>query len=134
LIYVQAIFGAVLRHTGERLDAHLFFAALVALHIIFILVRVMKFYANRPKITQPACFLAVLLLLQLMLGVGSYFGKFTSMLGLPTGTLVILTTTHLVTGALMLATSLLLTLRAYRFSTTSKAAVGRKSLTEQFSG
>ena len=62
-----------------------------------------------------------------MLGAGSYFGKFTSMLGLPMGTLVILTTTHLVTGALMLATSLLLTLRAYRFSTTSKAVHRSKS-------
>ncbi len=134
LIYGQAVFGAVLRHTGERVDAHLFFAALVALHVIFILVRVMKFHADRPKLTRPASFLVVLLLLQLMLGVGSYFGKFTSMFGLPTGTLMILTTTHLVTGALMLATSLLLTLRAYRFSTTSKASVGQKVLTEQFSG
>jgi heme a synthase len=134
LIYLQAIFGAVLRHTGERVDAHLFFALLVTLHVIFILVRIIKFHAHRPKLTQPACFLAVLLLLQLMLGAGSYFAKFTSMLGLPMGVLVLLTTTHLVTGALMLATSLLLTLRAYRFSTTSKASIGRKILTEQFSG
>jgi cytochrome c oxidase assembly protein subunit 15 len=134
LIYLQAIFGAVLRHTGERVDAHLFFALLVTLHVIFILVRIMKFHAHRPKLTRPACFLAVLLLFQLMLGAGSYFGKFTSMLGLSTGVLVFLTTTHLVTGALMLATSLLLTLRAYRFSTTSKASIGRKILTEQFSG
>jgi heme a synthase len=134
LIYVQAVFGAVLRHTGERVDAHLFFAALVALHVILVLVRIMKFHADLPKLTRPACFLGVLLLLQLMLGVGSYFGKFTSMLALSMGTLVILTTTHLVMGALMLATSLLLTLRAYRFSTTSKASIGQKVLTEQFSG
>ena len=134
LIYIQAIFGAVLRHTGERVDAHLFFATLVALHVIFVLVRIMKFHADLPKLTRPASFLGVLLLLQLMLGIGSYFGKFTSMLGLSMGTLVILTTTHLVTGALMLATSLLLTLRAYRFSTTFKASIGPKILTEQFSG
>jgi heme a synthase len=134
LIYLQAIFGAVLRHTGERVDAHLFFALLVTLHVSFILVRIMKLHSDRPKLTRPACFLAVLLLLQLMLGAGSYFGKFTSMLGLPMGVLVLLTTTHLVTGALMLATSLLLTLRAYRFSTTSRASIGQKVLTEQFSG
>ena len=69
-----------------------------------------------------------------MLGLGSYFGKFTSMLGLSSETLVILTTTHVVTGALMLAASLLLTLRAYRFSVTSKASINHKVLTEQFSG
>ena len=134
LIYLQAIFGAVLRHTGERIDAHLFFALLVTLHVIFILVRTMKFHAHRPKLTRPARVLAVLLLLQLLLGAGSYLGKFTSMLGLQVTVLVILTTTHLVIGALMLATSLLLTLRAYRFSTTAKASIGRKILTEQFSG
>ena len=134
LIYVQAIFGAVLRHTGERVDAHLFFAALVALHVVLVLVRIMKFHGDLPKLTRPACFLGALLLLQLMLGIGSYFGKFTSMLGLPMGTLVLLTTTHLIMGALMLATSLMLTLRAYRLSTTSKAAIGHKVLTEQFSG
>jgi len=134
LIYVQAIFGAVLRHTGERVDAHLFFAALVALHVVLVLVRIMKFHGDLPKLTRPACFLGALLLLQLMLGIGSYFGKFTSMLRLPMATLVMLTTTHLVTGALMLATSLRLTLRAHRLSTTSKATIGRKVLTEQFSG
>ena len=134
LIYLQAISGAVLRHTGERVDAHLFFALLVTLHVIFILVRIMKFHAHRPKLTRLACFLTVLLLFQLLLGAGSYFGKFTSMLGLPMGVLVILTTTHLVTGALMLATSLLLTLRAYRFSTASRASIGQKVLAEQFSG
>ena len=134
LIYVQAIFGAVLRHTGERVDAHLFFAALVALHVVLVLVRIMKFHGDLPKLTRPACFLGALLLLQLMLGIGSYFGKFISMLGLSMGTLVLLTTTHLIMGALMLATSLMLTLRAYRLSTTSKAAIGHKVLTEQFSG
>jgi heme a synthase len=133
LIYLQAIFGAVLRHTGERFDAHLFFAALVTLHVIFILVRVMKFHRDLPTLTRPACFLGILLLLQLMLGIGSYLGKFTSMFGLPVGTLVILTTTHLVTGAMMLATSLLLTLRTYRFFRASTRPMGRKVLTEQFS-
>ena len=42
LIYVQIVFGAVLRHTGERVDAHLAFAALVTLHVMFIVIRVMK--------------------------------------------------------------------------------------------
>ena len=59
LIYLQAIFGAVLRHTGERVDAHLLFALLVTFHVIFMLVRIMKFHAHRPKLIRPACFLAV---------------------------------------------------------------------------
>jgi heme a synthase len=133
LIYIQAVFGAVLRHTGERLDAHLFLAALVMLHVVFILLRVMKFHTERPKIAGPARLLGGLLLLQFMLGLVSYFGKFTSILGLAPETLVILTTTHLVTGALMLATSLLLTLRAYRWLATAKPLISQKVLAGQFS-
>src|SRR6266536_3164 len=105
LIYGQSVFGAVLRHTGERLDAHLLFAALVTLHVVFILVRVMRSHADRPTFRRPSVVLCSLLVLQLMLGLASYFAKFTSALGLPMGALVVLTTTHLITGSLMLATS-----------------------------
>jgi cytochrome c oxidase assembly protein subunit 15 len=132
LIYLQAVFGAVVRHTGERLDAHLFLAALVLLHVILILLRVMKFHADRPKLTRPARLLGALLLFQFALGLVSYFGKYTSTLGLAPETLVILTTTHLVTGALMLATSLLLTLRVYRWLATAKPLVSQKVLAEPF--
>jgi cytochrome c oxidase assembly protein subunit 15 len=132
LIYVQAVFGAVLRHTGERVDAHLILAVLVMLHVVFILLRVMKLHADRPKLTRPALLLAALLLFQFALGLLSYFGKFTSMLGVAPGTLVFLTTTHLVTGALMLATSLLLTLRTYRWLATAKPLISQKVLAEPF--
>jgi len=133
LIYVQSVFGAVLRHTGGRLDAHLLFAALVTLHVVFILVRVMRSHADRPTFRRPSVVLCSLLVLQLMLGLASYFAKFTSALGLPMGALVVLTTTHLITGSLMLATSLLVTLRAYRYSVSSRLTGGRRVLTEQFS-
>lgn len=133
LIYIQGIFGAVLRHTGERLDAHLLFAGLVTLHVVFILARIMKFHSDRPELAQPSLLLAILILLQLVLGVGSYFGKFTALLQLPPGALASLTTTHLVIGALLLATSLLLTLRLYRFPMSSQRSAGREVLTERFS-
>jgi cytochrome c oxidase assembly protein subunit 15 len=133
LIYAQTIFGAVLRHTGERLDAHLLFAGLIGLHVLLVLVRIMKFHSDCPKLVRPAWLMGFLFVLQLMLGAGSYFGKFTSLLQLPFGALVSLTTSHLVMGALLLATSLLLTLRLYRFSVSPKIAAGREVLTERFS-
>ena len=47
LIYLQAVFGAVLRHTGERVDAHLFFAALVTLAChLYSAFGLMKFHAR----------------------------------------------------------------------------------------
>src|SRR5262249_45813415 len=82
---------------------------------------------------RPACFLGLLLLVQLMLGVGSYFGKFTSLLQLSEGMVVLLTTTHLAIGGLMFVTSLLLTLRSFRLSPLSKAPVKQPVLREGFS-
>ena len=133
LLYVQAVFGAVLRHTGERLDAHLLFAIMIALHVILILLRVMRSHGDQPVLTRPAWFLGILLLLQLLLGVASYLGKFTSVWQLPAGMVVFLTTIHLVTGALMLVTSLLLTLRTFRLLPSSAAPVGREAFRERFS-
>ena len=133
VIYIQSVFGAILRHTGERLDAHLFFAAMVALHVFLVVLRVVRVHREQAKLARPAFLLGVLLLLQLSLGIASYFGKFTSLLRLPMGTLVVVTTTHLVIGALMLAASLVLTLHCYRLSPAAKASDRRTLLKEQFS-
>ena len=133
LIYCQIIFGAVLRHTGERLDAHLLFAALVMLHVLLVILRVTRVHSQRAALVRPASLLGFLLLLQLLLGVGSYFGKFTTMLRLPIEAVVAVTTTHLIIGALMLITSLILALRSHRLSTPGKTVTGQRILTEQAS-
>jgi heme a synthase len=133
LIYVQAIFGAVLRHTGERLDAHLLFAGLVTLHVFLVVMRIAKVHSDRRELARPGYLLGIILALQLALGTASYFGKFTSMTRLPIDAVVFLTTTHLVTGALMLVTSLLLTLRSYRLSVVPDLATEHKILKEQYS-
>jgi len=133
LIYIQIIFGALLRHTGARLDAHLLFAALVAVHVILLLLRITRQHGAESALVRPAFWLGGLLLGQLVLGAASYFGKFTAMMPLPAGVLVLTTTTHLIIGALMLVTSLTITLRAFRFSTLSGSPQGHPVLTEQYS-
>jgi len=134
LIYLQIVFGAVLRHTGERVDAHLVFAALVALHVVLLVVRISRQGEGAARLTRPALFLFALLLTQLALGGLSYVGKFTTLLRLSSDWVVILTTTHLAVGALMLATAVALTLRAYRLTNLSTdRQPGREVLTEQFS-
>ena len=133
LIYIQVIIGAVLRHTGERVDVHLAFAALVALHTMLILIRISKNHASVYELQRPALGLFALLLLQLLLGTVSYLAKFTAQLRLPIDATVILTTTHLACGALMLGTAVALTLRCYRLSMARTQTAGREILTEQFS-
>jgi heme a synthase len=133
LIYLQVVFGALLRHTGERLDAHLVFAALVALHVILLVMRVSRHHAAEPRLTRPALLLLMLLVGQLVLGGLSYFAKFTTSLRLSIDLVIILTTTHLAVGALMLAAAVIVTLRAYRLSAQPQRGSGRQVLTEQFS-
>ncbi len=133
VIYLQGCFGAVLRYTGARLDAHLLFAAIVSIHVILLGIRVWRFHSNQPKLLRPAAILVGLLFLQLALGLGAYLGRFTS-IGMVMSPLAveIVRTTHVVTGALMLVTSLLLTLRSFKILAISDSFPGR-FLSEQVS-
>jgi cytochrome c oxidase assembly protein subunit 15 len=131
IIYLQIVFGAVLRHTGARLDAHLLFAALVTVHVGLVIVRATRFHFEHREIVRPAYFLGALLLLQLLLGICSYLGKFTTVLRMPGETVVFVTTTHLAVGALMLIVSLILTLRTCRLSLSESSLPGQRILREQ---
>jgi cytochrome c oxidase assembly protein subunit 15 len=132
LIYFQGLFGAVLRYTGEGLAIHLFFALVVAVHVLLLAKRVLQSHAGQAHFLRPAVLLISLLLLQLALGIGSYLGKFHPVgSALPRQAVVVLTTTHLVTGALMLVTSLVLTLRAYRFLSFSQPMVRQGLVSER---
>jgi cytochrome c oxidase assembly protein subunit 15 len=134
LIYAQIVFGAVLRHTGERLDAHLVFAALVAIHVLLIVLRVSRHHADVAQLSKPALLLFVLLLAQFALGGASYVAKFTTLWVVSFDAVVLITTLHLAVGALMLAASVALTLRAYRLSARPADDSRRKEvLAEQFS-
>jgi len=134
MIYLQGVFGAVLRYTGAGIHLHLLFAALVALHVVFLAARIRRFHGSQAKLFRPAILLSGLLILQLALGLGSYLVKFT-----PFGTvfsplsIVILRTTHVVTGALMLVTSLVLTLRSYRLLALPHSRLNQEFLAEQLS-
>ncbi len=133
LIYCQIVFGAMLRHTGARLDAHLLFAGLVAVHVILLLLRIAREHGAATALTRPGYLLGGLLVGQLLLGALSYLAKFTALIPLPPGALVLTTTTHLIIGALMLGTSLVIALRSFRLSQPVDAAQGRAVLTAQYS-
>jgi cytochrome c oxidase assembly protein subunit 15 len=133
LIYLQIVFGAVLRHTGERLDAHLVLAALVAIHVILVILRVRRHHGDIGLLNRPALTLLVLLLAQVGLGGASYAVKFTTLWPVSFDAIVLITTVHLAVGALMLAASVALTLRAYRFSAPTEHGRRQEILAEQFS-
>ena len=121
LIYMQLIFGAILRHTGSRLDAHLLFAFLVALHIFLLARRMLAVDSESDGIGQSMPLLLLgLLVVQLMLGTGAFFAKLTAFGETFAAALTVtITTAHVAVGALMLVSSFVLTLKIYRFTDAS---------------
>ena len=131
LIALQIIAGAILTHAGLLLNAHLLFAALVTIHVSMLAARILRRDRDEGKLVRPVIVLCSLLFLQLFLGLGSYVGRFTS-LGLPNAALtgLALPVTHRLTGALMLATCVVLTLRAHRPAAPVTRVVGRMVVPE----
>ena len=121
LIYMQLIFGAVLRHTGSRLDAHLLFAFLVALHIFLLARRILGTDDEAQRIAPSMALLLLgLLAVQLMLGTGAFFAKLTAFGETFAAALTVaITTAHVAVGALMLVSSFVLTLKIYKFTDAS---------------
>lgn len=130
VIYLQLIIGAVLRHTAMGVALHLVFAGVVSIQILSLAVRIVGRYADQPRLVRPVVLLSALLMLQLVVGVGAYLGTFTSA-GLSLRVLVVLTTTHVAIGALMLATGLVVTLRVYRLVAPQVRAVGGEFVPSQ---
>jgi len=126
LIALQIIVGAILTHAGLLLNAHLLFAFLVTIHVSLLGARVFRRLPDQGKLVRPVVVLGSLLVLQLLLGLGLYMGRFTS-LELPHAVLtgLALPITHRITGAVMLATCLVLTLRAHRHAASVARVVGR---------
>ena len=126
VLSLQIVFGAVLTHFGARLDGHLAGAAALALLIPALALRVQRGHALRPALALPARALLGLLLLQFVLGLGAYAGRFTGLaLPLAPSLGLALPVTHRLTGALLFATSLVLALRCHRLLAPAAAAVAR---------
>ena len=128
VIYLQILIGAVMRHMGAGLAipdfplafgklvpaleslpeqinyAHRLGAIVVSIFVCWSAVEVLRFYARESLLRRPALGMLALLALQITLGA----------LTILSGRAVVPTTTHVAIGAALLATSLALTLRAFR--------------------
>ena len=122
--YVQIVFGAFLTHFGARLDGHLAGAAALAVLIPLLFVRVLRAAGDSPELVRPARALLGLLFLQLLLGVGAYAGRFTDLV-LPAYFGPAFPVIHRLAGGLLLAASLVLTLRCHRLLSPPARVAGR---------
>ena len=134
LIYIQFIFGAVLRHTGNRLDAHLIFAGLVTIHIFLLLRRILRDHPENLAWVRLILLLSGLLAVQLTLGLGAYLAEFTALgKGVTPVAGVIITTAHVAIGALMLVVSVILTLNVFHVTSRSEPVADQKLVSDEVS-
>lgn len=115
LILLQLILGAAFRHNGFGIIPHLLGAVLVTIGVLWVAARVLALSPRQPRLTRAVLWLGGLLLVQVLLGVGSYFMKLAARdAPQPLPPVVIVTTAHVAAGALVLAASLIVTLEVYR--------------------
>lgn len=114
-IYFQLILGAALRHAKSGIVLHVLGAFMVTALVLFLVTRIFRQYAQYPKLVRLASVLSLLLLSQLFLGVGSYLVRLAARNDIqPAIVMVTVTTAHVAVGALVLATSLVLTIQSHR--------------------
>ena len=111
---VQLALGAALRHQALDVIPHLLWAAVVSVLGGWVVVRCMRISEQKP-LQRLATILGLLLVVQILLGLVSYLTRSTHV-GHPSlnPVMVWTTTLHVATGALVLGTSWVLTLLAFR--------------------
>ncbi len=138
-VYVQLILGATMRHREAGLAipdfplafgrvippftspnvavhfAHRAWAWVVATLVAITVTRVLRAHRDVPQLARPARLLAGLVVLQVLLGATTIW----------TQKAVLPTTFHVLNGALVLATSLVLTLQSQRWIVARRPAIAR---------
>ena len=131
-IFLQLILGATLRHSAtwdkflptELILAHVGGAFAVALMLGTATTAVLRRHKGYKFLTRPAQLALALLVTQLFLGLAAYLARATSPSDpQPLNPMVGITVAHVACGALVFATTIVLTLRTYRVLPASESAV-----------
>lgn len=114
-VYVQLILGAGFRHSGIKLLPHLISAVVVTTLVLWTITRVLTNYGPVAALRRPAVVLMALLVTQLVLGFAAYLTRvqWGQQAVQPEMPMVVSTVAHVAVGALVLASSVVLALRAW---------------------
>jgi heme a synthase len=116
LVYGQMVAGAILRHFSAGLAVHAVLAIAVWGHAAMLAWRVERVKASVPSLFPSARAMALIVSVQMLLGVAAWW-MLRPFDGIPravTTAQALIRTGHLANGALLLAASVILTLRAFR--------------------
>jgi heme a synthase len=141
-IFVQLIIGATLRHSAtwdkplpiELLLTHIGGAVIVIVLLGAAAGSILKRYSDQPYLTRPATIALVLLGVQLLLGLAAYMTRRASPNDpQPLNPMVGITVAHVACGALVFATTIVLTLRSFK-STRIAHTVDLSARSQRLSG
>jgi cytochrome c oxidase assembly protein subunit 15 len=114
-VFLQLILGAAFRHKGFGIIPHLFGAAVVTMLVFMTAGALKRRFSNVLPLRKCARFLHILIGVQLLLGAGAWWSRvYATRFPQPITIMVTLTVVHTVTGALLLATTLITALVTYR--------------------
>jgi cytochrome c oxidase assembly protein subunit 15 len=131
-VFLQLILGAAFRHKGFGIIPHLIGAVIVTILVFMTAGALKRRYATWQPLRKCARVLHILIGVQLLLGGGAWWSRtYAAHFPQPIPVMVTLTVIHTVTGALLLATTLLTALVSYRMLRPGPAAANSSATSEQ---
>ena len=139
-IFLQLIIGATLRHSAtwdkplptDLLLTHIGGAFAVTLLLGSASLLVLRRHRDEPFLTRPATLALVLLLVQLLLGLAAYLARAASPNDpQPLNPMVSITVAHVACGALVFATTIVLTLRVFKVLRPAEQALKLSAATQR---
>src|SRR5882724_3632599 len=139
-IFLQLIIGATLRHSAtwdkplptDLLLTHVGGAVAVTLLLGSVALLVLRRHRDEPFLTRPASLALALLVVQLFLGVAAYLTRAASPNDpQPLNPMVGVTVAHVACGALVFATTIVLTLRVFKVFRPSEQALRFSAATQR---
>jgi cytochrome b561 len=131
-VFLQLILGAAFRHKGFGIIPHLVGAVIVTILIFMTAGALKRRFADVPALRGSARSLHILIGVQLLLGAGAYWSRlYSARFPQPIGVMVGLTVVHTVTGALVLAATLVTALISFRMLKADHVAAESVPATQQ---
>jgi heme a synthase len=131
-VFLQLVLGAAFRHKGFGIIPHLIGAVIVTMLIFMTAGALKRRFAGIKALRNCARLLHILIGVQLLLGGGAYWSRlYAASFPQPIAVMVVLTVVHTVTGALVLAVTLVTALVSYRLIAVRNTVRDSAAATEQ---
>ena len=115
-IYLQIVLGAAFRHNGSGILPHFLGGVVVTISVLWLLETVFNKYSDVRSLKIAAVLLAEAVILQFFFGIVTYSMKLNAAgAPQPLPGVVVITTTHVAVGTLVVASTLFMTFQVFKY-------------------